>query len=71
MWGNNIAVVNSDKKQQPFAVIGVYTGFDSCLKRNVCFSRLMAGHPNDPLSIFINVNILKSGYSKHTYYAIM
>jgi hypothetical protein len=39
----------------------VYTGFGSSLKRNVCFSKLMVGHPKDPLSIFINVNILKTG----------
>jgi hypothetical protein len=61
LWGNRTAAVNSDKKQQPFVVIGVYTGFGSRLKRNVCFSKLMVGHPKDPLSIFINVNILKSG----------
>ncbi|AQL01650.1 Hydroxyproline O-galactosyltransferase HPGT3 [Zea mays] len=35
LWGNRTAAVDSDKKQQLLAVIGVYTGFGSRLKRNV------------------------------------
>jgi hypothetical protein len=50
----NTAAMNSDKKQQPFAIIGVYIGFGSCLKRNICFSKLMVGHPKDPLSILLS-----------------
>jgi hypothetical protein len=60
------ASMDSDKKHQILAVIEVYTGFGSRLNSNVCFSNLLAGHPKDQLSIFVDVNILKSGYSKHT-----
>jgi hydroxyproline O-galactosyltransferase HPGT len=35
LWGNRTAAVDSEKKQQLLAVIGVYTGFGSRLKRNV------------------------------------
>ncbi|XP_066371675.1 hydroxyproline O-galactosyltransferase HPGT2-like [Miscanthus floridulus] len=35
LWGNRTATLDSDKKQQLLAVIGVYTGFGSRLKRNV------------------------------------
>jgi hypothetical protein len=35
LWGNRTAAVDSDKKKQLLAVIGVYTGFGSRLKRNV------------------------------------
>ena len=34
LWGNRTAAVDSEKKQQLLAVIGVYTGFGSRLKRN-------------------------------------
>ncbi|OEL26080.1 Hydroxyproline O-galactosyltransferase HPGT2 [Dichanthelium oligosanthes] len=34
LWGNRTAAVDSDKKRQLLAVIGVYTGFGSRLKRN-------------------------------------
>ncbi|WVZ82289.1 hypothetical protein U9M48_029570 [Paspalum notatum var. saurae] len=35
LWGNRTAAVDSEKKQQLLAVIGVYTGFGSRLRRNV------------------------------------
>nr|CAB3467214.1 unnamed protein product [Digitaria exilis] len=35
LWGNRTAAVDPEKKQQLLAVIGVYTGFGSRLKRNV------------------------------------
>lgn len=35
LWGNRTAAVDSDNKQKLLAVIGVYTGFGSRLKRNI------------------------------------
>lgn len=35
LWGNGSAAMNTDSKKKFLAVIGVYTGFGSRLKRNI------------------------------------